>query len=164
METNSLPGTAFASEECCPSPDRDRTRVSTLIPEEAWGVSPNTTGLAATTPQVRVPFVTGKGVLRIKTGTTLAAITYPGNIKIGEWMLLSTLVIQLRRTRREAIATIWLEGIHEYGVGKNDNEAIEDLIESLGEHRESLERREDALAEISVKQLVCLRQLIKRSA
>jgi len=55
-----------------------------------------------------------------------------------------------------------LEGIAEYGAAKNESGAIIDLVVSLGEYFEALERREKDLRDSALKELNCLRRLIKR--
>ena len=74
----------------------------------------------------------------------------------------SVILVQVSRTRRESVATTWLEGVAEYGTGAGDNEAISDLVVSLGEYRKALEKRERKLGDSARKELDCLRRLIER--
>ena len=75
----------------------------------------------------------------------------------------SVMLVQISHARRESVATIWLEGIAEYGTGAGDSEAISDLVVSLGEYRKSLEKRERKLGDSARKELDCLVRLIEHS-
>lgn len=94
---------------------------------------------------------------------TLTVLAVPRDTEIAGWLLRSVLLVQLRRSRKEWVATTWLERLAEYGSGETDVEAIKDLVVSLGEYRESLERRESKLGEPARKELVALRRLIEPS-
>jgi len=86
----------------------------------------------------------------------------PRDSEIGDWRLKSIILVQIRTTRKEWLATTWLEGIAEYGVGEGGSEAIIDLVVSLGEYRESLEKREVNLGDSARRELDYLRRLIER--
>lgn len=100
-------------------------------------------------------------VVRKPVGTP-RVVAIERDIMIDGWRLKSTLLVQINSTRKEAVATTWLEGVAEYGVAKNENEAMRDLIVSLGEYRESLEKRKKSLGDSAKKELECLRKLIER--
>jgi hypothetical protein len=68
----------------------------------------------------------------------------------------------MRRVGREWVATTWLEGVLEYGNGATANDSLADLIVSIGEYRESLERREEDLGDSALRELSYLRRLISR--
>jgi len=79
------------------------------------------------------------------------------------WCLKSPLVLQLRRVRKQWVASTWLEGVAEYGVADTESEAARDLVVSLGDYREALETRENKLGESARRELARLRILIERS-
>jgi len=54
-----------------------------------------------------------------------------------------------------------VEGVAEYGTAKSESEAIADLVVSLGEYLEVLERREKNLGDSARNELNCLRRLIE---
>ena len=94
--------------------------------------------------------------------SSLTLVAFPRDIEIGGWGLKSVLLVQVRRVRKGFVANIWLEGAAEYGTGVGETEAISDLIVSLGEYRESLQRREATLGDSAQRELDCLRKLIER--
>ena len=79
------------------------------------------------------------------------------------WELLNDLQVELHYSQAEALATTSLP-VREYGVGKTFEEAIEDLLMSLSDYYESLETREERLAEVEANDLAELRRLIRRRA
>lgn len=95
---------------------------------------------------------------------TLTVLSILKGSDIGGWRLKSVLLVQIRRTRKQSLATSWLEGVTEYGVGKTDSEAITDLVMSVGEYRESLEKQENKLGDTAQKELSYLRRLVERSS
>ena len=95
--------------------------------------------------------------------TVPAYLVISNDSQIGDWRLKSVMVVQLRRTRKQWLATTWLEGVAEYGTAETDGEAITDLVVSLGEYRESLEKREKKLGDSARNELAYLRNLIERS-
>lgn len=99
----------------------------------------------------------------IRKPNALTVLSIPRDSEIGGWRLKSVMLVQISRARRESLATTWLEGIAEYGTAEGDSEAIIDLVISLGEYRESLEKREGNLGDSARKELDCLRSLIERS-
>ena len=114
-----------------------------------------------TSPEIMITFC--------KTGTTrtqrrqssLTVLAIPGGTKISGWHVKSVMLVQVSRTRKESVATIWLENVVEYGVGKKDNEAIIDLIVSIGEYKQSLEKLKKKLGDSSRKDLENLCKLIE---
>lgn len=97
----------------------------------------------------------------IRTTKSLTVISIQQDTGMGGYRLKSLLLVQLQRTRNESIATTWLEGVAEYGTAKTDDAAITDLVNSLGEYRETLQRREDTLGEEAKKELTYLQGLIE---
>lgn len=97
-------------------------------------------------------------VFRRGESVTVCAIP-PGDPAIEGWRLKSALLVQIRWTRKQCLAITWLEGVSEYGAGATEAEAIEDLIVSIGEYRDLLERREANLG--NPKELAYLRTLIE---
>ena len=93
---------------------------------------------------------------------SLTVFPLPADSTLNNWRLKSVIVIQLRRARKQWLATTWLEGVAEYGTGETDSEAITDLVVSLGEYRESLEKREEKLGNPARNELKTLRNLIER--
>jgi len=93
---------------------------------------------------------------------TLTVFTLPRDSEIGDWRLKSIILAQIRHTRKEWLATTWLEGIAEYGVGEDTSDAIIDLVVSLGEYRESLEKQEANLGDSAQRELDHLRRIIER--
>lgn len=81
---------------------------------------------------------------------------------MGAWRLKSVILVRIRRTRKEFLATTWFEGIEEYGAGEGETEAIKDLVVSLGEYREALERRAATLGDSARRELHYLCKLIER--
>lgn len=116
-----------------------------------------------TSPELKFPVhKPGKTVAPFKS-PTLSVYSLPRRTEISGWRLKTLLLIQVRRTRRESVATTWLEGMVEYGTGKGESEAIADLVVSLGEYRESLEKREKNLGDSARKELDYLRKLVERT-
>lgn len=103
----------------------------------------------------------GKTLTRGKSNT-LTVLTLPRDSEIGDWRLKSIILVQIRHTQKEYLATTWLEGIAEYGVGKGESEAIIDLVVSLGEYRDSLEKQEVNLGDSARRELDYLRRIIER--
>ena len=99
----------------------------------------------------------------LRKPSSVTVLSVPRDSEIGSWRLKSVMLVQVSRARRESVATIWLEGVAEYGTGAGDNEAISDLVVSLGEYRKSLEKRERKLGDSARKELDCLRRLIEHS-
>lgn len=99
-----------------------------------------------------------------KTPKVVMALTIPRDTLIAGWFLKSLLLVQVKPARRGSVATTWLEGIAEYGAAENETDAITDLIISLGEYREALERRQRKLGDSARKELDYLRKLIERSS
>ena len=99
-----------------------------------------------------------------RKANSVLVLSIPRGSEIGPWHLKSVLLVQISRSRRESVATTWLEGVAEYGVGKGDDEAILDLVVSLGEYRDSLEKRKGKLGDSARKELDRLRKLIRTSS
>lgn len=96
------------------------------------------------------------------TETVTVVSLLAGHI-VGGWELTGSILGQILRGPDRVLAMTWLEDIVEYGESATDEEAIEDLVVSLGEYRDFLERRKGRLEESAAIDLNCLRRLIKRS-
>ena len=79
------------------------------------------------------------------------------------WELLDELPVEAHYSPSEALVATCLV-VQEYGIGETFEGAIEDLLTSLSDYYESLEAREDRLAEAEANDLAKLRLLIKRRA
>ena len=79
------------------------------------------------------------------------------------WELLDELLVELHGSEVETMVAT-CKTVQEYGIGETFEEAIEDLLTSLSDYYESLEAREDRLAEAETENLAKLRQLIRRRA
>lgn len=73
----------------------------------------------------------------------------------------SILLVQVRASRNGVLAITYLEA-EEYGWGMSEHEAVMDLMSSLVEYMESLESRQDRLAEPALADLRKLQQLFLR--
>lgn len=117
----------------------------------------------STSPEIRLTVHKPSGTPTPRKLGSLTVLSIPRDSKIGGWTLKTVMLVQIRQTRRESLATTWLEGVAEYGTGKQNEEAITDLVVSVGEYWESLEKREKELGDSARKELDFLRRLIKRS-
>lgn len=114
-----------------------------------------------TSPEIKITFYK-IGTTRIqRRQSSLTVLAIPKDTEISGWRLKSVMLVQVSCTRKESVATIWLENVVEYGVGKEDNEAIIDLIVSIGEYKQSLEKLEKKLGDSSRKDLENLCKLIE---
>jgi hypothetical protein len=71
------------------------------------------------------------------------------------------LFVDVSTTRQQVLATTYLT-VAEYGVGESMDEALVDLLTSLSDYRESLEKREDRLGPPAAADLDKLRKLVQR--
>ena len=146
--------------------------ISNEIPSSAFISNPEIRIMAFPSPPIELKSETSPEIIFVmhnpgKTLTrgrsnTVTVLTLPRDSEIGDWRLKSIILVQIRTTRKEWLATTWLEGIAEYGVGEGGSEAIIDLVVSLGEYRESLEKREVNLGDSARRELDYLRRLIER--
>lgn len=79
----------------------------------------------------------------------------------GCWELATDLTVSVQASREEVLANTHMT-VQEYGVGSTLDEAIQDLLTSLSDYRESLEAREKTLGKEALKDLGQLRALIRR--
>ena len=77
------------------------------------------------------------------------------------WTLASDLMVEIKTSDQEVLATTFLT-VAEYGSGSSMEDAVDDLLTSLSEYRESLERREERLGQSAVDDLAKLRKLLNR--
>lgn len=78
----------------------------------------------------------------------------------GPWKITLDVVVELRREGADVVA-IYHE-VDEYGTGKTHEEAMTDLLLSLVDYRESLEKREKRLPTEEQTNLARLRRLLER--
>lgn len=93
--------------------------------------------------------------------TSLTVVALPSDSKIGVWRLKSSLLLQVHRTDKEYLAETWLEGVCEYGTGCREGEAVADLVSSLGDYLQSLEKRRATLGDSASQELAVLERLIE---
>ena len=79
-----------------------------------------------------------------------------------EWELAGDLVVEIRTSEEEVLAVARHLTVEEYGAGASVEEAVQDLLTSLSEYRESLEEREARLGAPAVADLAKLRGMIRR--
>ena len=104
-------------------------------------------------PSVATPSVPMVGAVSL--------VSLPAGLDLGGWRLKCLLLALLETTLRGTIASTWLHGVSEYGTGETEEEAVGDLIDSLGEYLQSLEGRETRLADVALEELNHLRTLIE---
>ncbi|NVM23770.1 MAG: hypothetical protein HWN68_18580 [Desulfobacterales bacterium] len=92
---------------------------------------------------------------------SITVLAIPIGSVIASWQLKSILLVQIRYAKKELLATTWLQGISEYGVGQNQSDAITDLIVSLGEYFKSLKKRKRKLGNSALNELAALERLIE---
>lgn len=118
---------------------------------------------STTSPVISFTVLKPAGTPAPRKAKALTILSIPRGTRIGDWHLKSVMLVQVRSSRRESLATVWLEGTAEYGTGRRDDSAIADLMVSLGEYREGLERREENLGDSARQELDCLQKLIERA-
>ncbi len=79
----------------------------------------------------------------------------------GDWELAGDLVVEVQTYREEVLAIAHELTVEEYGAGASLEEAVQDLLTSLSEYRESLEEREDRLGVPAVADLAKLRKMLR---
>lgn len=79
----------------------------------------------------------------------------------GSWELAGDLVVEIQTSGDEVLAVAHQLAIEEYGAGPSLEEAVQDLLTSLSEYRESLEEREAKLSAPAVADLAKLRSIIR---
>ena len=145
---NQLPASAFVSH-------REIRVVSSS--------SPPIELMSQTSPEVKLVLPKPGRTPNPRKLESLRVLAVPPGTDIAGWLLKSVLLVQLRRARKEWLAVTWLEGIGEYGTAETDDEAIADLVVSVGEYRASLEKREKKLGDSALRELAYLRRLIEPS-
>ena len=78
----------------------------------------------------------------------------------GAWELTADLLIETAALKGEATAVTHLT-VQEYGTGASLMDAVDDLLTSLRDYRQSLEAREDRLGESAKEDLHALRTLLR---
>lgn len=116
-----------------------------------------------TSPQIRFEVRKAQKTPNPRKADSVSVVAVPRDSEMGGWRLKSLIVVQIRRERRESVATTWLEGISEYGAGKADGDAIVDLVVSLGEYLESLQKQQRNLGESVRKEIDYLGGIIERA-
>ena len=104
------------------------------------------------------------GTLAARYTNSIAVIPLQARSVLGDWRLKLVLVVRVQQVRRNWLATTWLErDLEEFGTGDTVDEAIQDLIDSIGEASEVLERRRAGLADSAIKQLDVLNRFVERA-
>ena len=116
-----------------------------------------------TAPEVIWVFHDPQGTPDIPHPHSLAVMTLSEGLEVGGWRLKSLIMMQMQCAETECVASTWLEGVLEYGVGERQDEAIVDLLISLGEYLESLDERETTLGDSAKRELDYLRKIIERA-
>ena len=80
----------------------------------------------------------------------------------GNWELTADLLVDIHTSREEVLAVSHHLTVEEYGEGASVEEAVQDLLTSLSEYRESLEEREARLGASAAEDLAKLRGIIRR--
>lgn len=80
----------------------------------------------------------------------------------GDWELTADLVVEIQASGEEVLAVSHHLTVEEYGEGPTVAEAVQDLLTSLSEYRESLEEREARLGASAAADLAKLRGIIRR--
>ncbi len=80
-----------------------------------------------------------------------------------DWELTADLVVEIQASGEEVLAVSHHLTVEEYGEGASVEEAVQDLLTSLSEYRESLEEREARLGASATEDLAKLRGIIRRS-
>lgn len=93
----------------------------------------------------------------------ISLIAIPQGVRVeGLPPLAEVLLAQLKVSRQGVLAITYLDA-EEYGSGKTEHEAVLDLVSSLAEYKDSLERREQRLAKGALADLTKLRRLFGTS-
>lgn len=79
----------------------------------------------------------------------------------GDWELTADLVVEIQTSGEEVLAVSHHLTVEEYGQGGSVEEAVQDLLTSLSDYRESLEEREARLGVSAVDDLAKLRGIIR---
>lgn len=117
----------------------------------------------STSPQIRLTVHKPVKTPSVRKPNTLTVLAIPRDSEIGGWRLKSVMLVQISHSRRGSAATTWFESVAEYGTGQGEAEAITDLVVSLGEYLEALEKRQKELGDSAQKELDYLRRLINRT-
>jgi hypothetical protein len=92
--------------------------------------------------------LSNSGIFSIKQGTLIA----------NGWKISSDLIVELKQEDSNFIAIN--HEVEEYGIGKTESEAIQDLMTSLVDYRISLGKRETKLAPVERTDLSNLKRLL----
>ena len=79
-----------------------------------------------------------------------------------DWGLTADLVVEIQTSGEEVLAVSHHLTVEEYGEGASVAEAVQDLLTSLSEYRESLEVREARLDTSAAADLAELRSILRR--
>lgn len=149
------------------------SQTTSILSAAAFSSSPNILMEARPTPICQIYWRTSLEIKRIdyKSARTpklgriesVTVLALPKDITVGVWHLNSIIVVQLRSIPKGWLATIWLDGIAEYGTGVTEAGAVSDLVDSLGEYLESLEKRKHKLGESPREELAKLHSIIDRA-
>ena len=100
----------------------------------------------------------------IESAPTFTLLSILKGTTIHKYIFQSVLLVQLRQTQEGVLAETWLEGVNEYGTGQDVNEAVTDLIVSLGEYLEVLKEQQNRLSDSAKLEYDTLNKLITQNS
>ena len=74
--------------------------------------------------------------------------------------LKTDLTVEIKQTSEEWFATVEIECLYEWGVGETEEQAIDDLVCSLGDYKLWLDKHRDNLAECSSRDLELIENMV----
>lgn len=93
---------------------------------------------------------------------TIGVLTLPKNAVISERYMLQTDLTAVVKVEDDKYVVVDYR-VNEYGIGNSQQEAQQDLFDSLVDYLESLEKREHRLADRELHNLQLLRNMLARS-
>ena len=121
--------------------------VNSLRKTWVWG---NCRLLVAQTEEFGNEYIPSPGIYMIKMNTQLPR---------GGWRIREDCFVELKKEGNNYIA--FDNAVDEYGIGKTEVEAINDLLSSFADFRISLEKRENNLSKEDKKSLAVLRDILE---
>ena len=74
--------------------------------------------------------------------------------------LKADLPVEIKQTSEEWFATVEVECLYEWGVGEREEQAIDDLVCSLGDYKLWLDKHRGSLAECSARDLELIENMV----
>lgn len=84
----------------------------------------------------------------------------PKGSRGGNYLLKADLTVEIERSSEGWAATVEVECLYEYGWGATEEEAIDDLVCSLGDYRLWLIQRKGNLADCSARDLELIEGMV----